>query len=186
MAEEKIKKLKAFNVETPKKELTEQDVIRLIDAYINSPGGLRLKTGIATDTDGWAIAGDGTFTTSKQIISTLATGTAPLSITSTTKVNNLNVDQVDGYDLNQNVTTTGTPTFSALTTTNAINIGGNLNHDGSNIGFFGVAPVARASAYTPSNVSTDRSYDADATTVDELADVLGTLIADLQAYGLLQ
>jgi phage baseplate assembly protein gpV len=65
-------------------------------------------------------------------------------------------------------------------------IGGDLNHDGSNIGFFGTAPAAQAAAYTPSNVNADRSYDADATTVAELADVLGTLIADLQTYGLLQ
>lgn len=35
--------------------------------------------------------------------------------------------------------------------------------------------------YTPTNVTTDRSYDANATSVDELADVLGTLIADLQS-----
>ena len=54
------------------------------------------------------------------------------------------------------------------------------------LGFFGVTPVARASAYTPTNVTTERAYDADATAVAELADVLGTLIADLQAYGLLQ
>lgn len=47
-----------------------------------------------------------------------------------------------------------------------------------------VNPVA-AQAYTPTNVTTDRSFDANATTVDELADVLGTLIADLQARGLL-
>lgn len=53
------------------------------------------------------------------------------------------------------------------------------------IGFLGTAPVAKPAAYTPTNVSADRSYDANATTVDELADVLGTLIADLQAYGLL-
>lgn len=53
------------------------------------------------------------------------------------------------------------------------------------IGFLGAAAVARTSAYTPTNVTTDRSYDANATTVDELADVLGTLIADLQAFGLL-
>ena len=39
-------------------------------------------------------------------------------------------------------------------------------------------------AYTPSNVTTDRTYDADATSTAELADVLGTLIADLQALGL--
>lgn len=40
--------------------------------------------------------------------------------------------------------------------------------------------------YTVSNVTTDRTYDANATTVDELADVLGTLIADLTSLGLLQ
>jgi len=39
--------------------------------------------------------------------------------------------------------------------------------------------------YTPTNVSTDRSYDADSTSEAELADVLGTLIADLQAKGIL-
>jgi pectate lyase-like protein len=42
-----------------------------------------------------------------------------------------------------------------------------------------------SSAYTPTNVTTDRSYDANATTTDELADVLGTLISDLQGKGIL-
>lgn len=42
-----------------------------------------------------------------------------------------------------------------------------------------------AQTYTPTNVTTDRSYDANATTLDELADVVGTLIADLQAIGIL-
>ena len=42
-----------------------------------------------------------------------------------------------------------------------------------------------SSAYTPTNVTTDRAYDANATTIDELADVLGTLIADLQSAGIL-
>jgi hypothetical protein len=45
--------------------------------------------------------------------------------------------------------------------------------------------IQGTNAYTPTNVSTDRSYDANATTTDELADVLGTLIADLQAAGVL-
>lgn len=40
-------------------------------------------------------------------------------------------------------------------------------------------------AYTPTNVTPDRSYDANSTTTEELADVLGTLIADLQAAGYL-
>lgn len=40
-------------------------------------------------------------------------------------------------------------------------------------------------AYTPTNVSTDRSFDADTVAVDELADVVGTLIADLQTKNVL-
>ena len=41
-----------------------------------------------------------------------------------------------------------------------------------------------AQTYTITNVVTDRGYDADATTLAELADVLGTLINDLRARGL--
>lgn len=48
-----------------------------------------------------------------------------------------------------------------------------------------IIKIARAATYTPTNVSTDRSYDANATTLDELADVVGTLIADLQTLGFL-
>jgi hypothetical protein len=55
---------------------------------------------------------------------------------------------------------------------------------GSKIGFFGVTPVARPAAYTVTNGATDRAYDASATTVGELANVLNTLIADLRGLGL--
>lgn len=43
----------------------------------------------------------------------------------------------------------------------------------------GVVPSGQTYAIT--NVTTDRAYNADLTTVDELADTLGTLIADLKA-----
>lgn len=52
------------------------------------------------------------------------------------------------------------------------------------LGFWNKTPVVQPAAYTPTNVTTDRSYDANVTTIDELADVLGTLIADLQSIGL--
>lgn len=68
-------------------------------------------------------------------------------------------------------------------TRGGVQIGGNT---ADLIGFYGHTPAARPSAYTPTNVTTDRSYDADATTLAEVADVLGTLIADLQGLGLLQ
>jgi len=52
-------------------------------------------------------------------------------------------------------------------------------------GTFMLLPASPAD-YTTSNVTTDRAYNANATSIDELADVLGTLIADLTAIGLLQ
>lgn len=54
------------------------------------------------------------------------------------------------------------------------------------IGFFGVSPATRPSAYTVTNGTTDRAYDADTVAVAELADIVATLIADLKLYGLLQ
>lgn len=48
-----------------------------------------------------------------------------------------------------------------------------------------IALSSKPGTYTPTNVVADRSYDADATTTAELADVLGTLIADLQTIGLI-
>jgi hypothetical protein len=61
-----------------------------------------------------------------------------------------------------------------------------LAHSGAHAGFFGATPIVQPDAYTPSNVTPDRSFDANATSIDEIADVLGTLIADLKAYGLLK
>lgn len=40
-------------------------------------------------------------------------------------------------------------------------------------------PAAGEEAYVVSNVTEDRTFDADATTTAELADVLGTLLTDL-------
>ena len=46
-----------------------------------------------------------------------------------------------------------------------------------------VASGPALSGYTVTNETEDRSYDANATTIDEVADVLGTLINDLSAGG---
>jgi hypothetical protein len=54
-----------------------------------------------------------------RLISTVAIGTAPMTVTSTTKVTNLNADATDGFSLNQNVLTTSSPTYVAMTLTQA-------------------------------------------------------------------
>lgn len=45
--------------------------------------------------------------------------------------------------------------------------------------------MASQQTYTPTNVTTDRAFDANSTSIDEIADCLGTLIADLQTAGLI-
>lgn len=67
----------------------------------------------------------------------------------------------------------------------ALNVG-TFGHTGIALGFFGATPTIQTPAYTPTNVSFDRSFDANATTLAELADVLGTLILDLRGFGLIQ
>lgn len=49
----------------------------------------------------------------------------------------------------------------------------------------GTVGVAQTGYTTPTNLTTDRTFDANATTVDELADVLGTLIEDLKTKGII-
>lgn len=80
-----------------------------------------------------------------------------------------------------------------LRTDDNVVVGGNLTVNGattvagtgSTLGFYGVTPVPRSAAYTATNVTTDRTFDADATTLSEVADVLGTLIGDLKNMGLI-
>ncbi len=82
------------------------------DADSNSDGDIIFKTqaqtrliilnggnvGIATATPAQPLDVNGNIRTSGQFISTVATGTAPLQISSTTKVSSLNADLLDGSD----------------------------------------------------------------------------------------
>lgn len=64
---------------------------------------------------------------------------------------------------------------------------GNLTLDTGNIIVSnGTIRAGTPPTYTPTNVTTDRSYDANSTTLDEIADVVGTMIGDLQTIGLFQ
>lgn len=60
--------------------------------------------------------------------------------------------------LPQDLATSSTPTFGSLTLTNQITIGGDLDHNGSNIGFFGTAPAALTSAYTQTYATATRTH----------------------------
>ena len=79
-----------------------------------------------------------------------------------------------------------TPSGSKVLMAKALEVDGAFDHDGSTFGVFGATPASRAAAYTVTNAITDRSFDADSTTIAELADVVATIIDDLQTYGFFQ
>lgn len=66
----------------------------------------------------------------------------------------------------------------------AVSITGTLATSG-NVGFNGQAAAAQPD-YTVTNGTTDRTFNANSTTIDELADVVATVIADLTSIGLFQ
>ena len=97
-------------------------------------GGGSASTGCTLTNSTGALACSSTLS-GTQLISTIVTGTAPLTVASTTKVANLNVDALDGLDstafgqLSANNTWTGTNLFSA-TNANALKV---QNASGTNL-----------------------------------------------------
>lgn len=61
----------------------------------------------------------------------------------------------------------------------------NMQVNATGVGFNGSAATGKSSAYTVTNSTPDRTYDANATTLNELAQVVAALISDLKLVGLL-
>ena len=122
------------------------------DLVVTTPGNITAKMS-APGAIGNTTPGSGAFTTigaSGVITSTLADGTAPLTIASTTKVTNLNVDQLDGADWAAPAAIgSGTPaagTFTTLTAnegkfgaTTRVTINDGANEDGITFASLGTA-----------------------------------------------
>ncbi len=68
----------------------------------------------------------------------------------------------------------------------AVQIDGDLNHDGTNVGFYGTAPAAQSAAYTRNaTIVEDRTLlQSSAATILNNNNVLAAIVADLQATGL--
>ena len=69
---------------------------KFIDGSVNNPVNLYYQNSKKLETSNTGITVTGNVEATQQVISTIATGTAPLSVTSTTKVSNLNADLLDG------------------------------------------------------------------------------------------
>lgn len=67
-----------------------------------------------------------------------------------------------------------------------VRVDGIFEHAGATLGFQGATPIAQPAAYTITNPVTRRSFDTTLVTLQQLAEVVGTVIQDLINYGLLQ
>jgi len=116
--------------------------------------------------------------TANQVIASAATGAVTLSTP-------------------QSIAAASTPTFAGLTLTGNLTLGDANNivinattgtkigtATTQKIGFWNTTPAIQPPAYTITNDTTDRTYDANATTVEELADIVATLYRDLRVVGI--
>jgi len=134
------------------------------------------------------LTGGGDLSTNRTLDMTLATETADGSIELATQIEtDAGTDDaraVSPLKLKTNLTT---PPPIGATTPNTIKmttgtITGDLAHQGSNIGFHNVAPVARSTGWSVTFTS-DKILDAGSTTLNEVANVLCTLIDYLKSRG---
>lgn len=78
--------------------------------------------------------------------------------------------------------TSGSAVFYVSDTNAAIGLG----ISGGRLGFYGATPVVRPAAYTVTNPASRRSFDTTTVTLSQLAEVVGTIIADKIANGSFQ
>lgn len=93
-----------------------------------------------------------------RLISTIATGTAPLTVTSTTKVANLNVDLFDGLDSSAFALLAGAAFTGSISTTGNLTVQGNTalgNGDGDTLTVIGLSTFRNAA-----NTATQLYVDA--------------------------
>jgi hypothetical protein len=108
----------------------------IIDDSRNILNALAVGIGTTNPTSKLWVDGDGYFTgvtTASRFVSNVATGTAPLTVSSTTLVTNLNVQYLNGqlgsyYNSANNLT--GTAPASVITQSNGLTVSGNLSVSG--------------------------------------------------------
>jgi len=142
--------------------------------------------GIGTDAPAFKLEVDGG-TDNTLALFTSSDATARISFVDDTTTSNTHVgigavgDTVNLYSGNA-IVLTGLANGN-ITISNQLNISGNLNHDGSNIGFFGTAPTTKQSVLGPG--SQVPAFDPATATANELAlqQAIDSLGSALAAYG---
>lgn len=173
----------------------------IISETFTSDGSGTLASGVFVTQTLVGASGDTTSLTGTTFISAITTQTETESIANVSQVeinepfitDNLTGDITNAQSLLiVNAPTEGLSNFalrvaSGLTLVQALEIDGELDHDGSTVGFFGTTPATQPAAYTRNAVIVeDRTLLASASaTALNNNNVLAALIADLQSLGII-
>jgi hypothetical protein len=60
-----------------------------------------------------------------------------------------------------------------------------MSNANGKLGFFGTTPTSQSSGWGVTNLSPSKSFDANTVTLEQLADVVGTILTELKTKGLL-
>lgn len=144
----------------------------------HATGGITTQRAMLVQAPTYSFVGTSTIGTA----ATLAITAAPVAGTNATITNayafwvQAGISRFDGnLSLNDGVNIALGTTTGTMIGTGAV----------EKLGFWGVTPVVASVDWAPTNVTNDKVFDANATTLDELSDIVGTLINVLKVYGLL-
>lgn len=143
-------------------------------------------TGAATFTDGGIMLGSGTGILT--VLGQATDGQLPIGSTGLDPVLAAIIGTANEITVTNGAGTITLSQPTDVTIGGILTVTGNLNHDGSGVGFFGTAPAVQAAAYTRNaTIVEDRTLlQSSAATTLNNNNVLAALIADLQSYGLIQ
>lgn len=143
--------------------------------------GFRFESDLTNDAVALCALGGVTVASTKCIIYTQKAGNAGLAIRATASQTGDLQRWLDSSGATQLAIAANGSDFT-LNVTTGTKIGTSTSQK---LGFWNATPVVQNTGWNPTNVTTDRAFDASATTLAEIANVLGTLINQLKTYGLL-
>lgn len=134
------------------------------------PNEFKIKNGLVVDQGGAQITGSISTSTNITGQSTLGTGLIVNNTAGSSSISNFQVK---------------TQLYDAIYVTSSADSIALMSSPNGKIGFFGATPTTQSTGWSVANYLVSKSFDANTITLEQLADVVGTILTELKNKGLL-